>query len=134
MTPRALTVLVPLLMLLASCDMLGIESPEKVAARKEAEGRAIGAACREAGRAIEDCYTLNPKADKAAMFSGWRDMADYMRENKIEETKPSLPHPTLVKQAKAASAAEAKAKADAEAAKEAAKEGGEEPATKPSGH
>lgn len=124
MTPRALTVLVPLLMLLASCDMLGIESPEKVAARKEAEGRAIGAACREAGRAIEDCYTLNPKADKAAMFSGWRDMADYMRENKIEETKPSLPHPTLVKQAKA----------DAEAAKEAAKEGGEEPATKPSGH
>jgi len=39
--------------LLAGCDMiggaLGIESPEKVAAAREADGKAIGGACRHAG-------------------------------------------------------------------------------------
>jgi len=76
--------------LLAGCDMLGIESPEKVAAARDAEGRAIGGACRHAGRAIEDCYALNRRADKAAIFAGWRDMNDYMRENKIEPVPPQL--------------------------------------------
>ncbi|CAG1019307.1 hypothetical protein BURC_04180 [Burkholderiaceae bacterium] len=76
--------------LLAGCDMLGIESPEKLAAARDAEGRAIGGACRHAGRAIEDCYALNRRTDKAAIFAGWRDMNDYMRENKIEEVPPTL--------------------------------------------
>ena len=75
---------------LAGCEMLGIESPEKVAAAKEAEGKAIGGACRHAGRAIEDCYVLNKRADKAAVFAGWREMNDYMRENKIEPVLPTL--------------------------------------------
>ena len=83
---------VPLLLLtlLAGCDLLGIESPEKVAASREADGKAIGGACRHAGRAIEDCYALNRKADRAAVFAGWREMNDYMRENKIEEVAPQL--------------------------------------------
>ena len=80
--------------LLAGCDMLsgalGIESPEKVAAARDADGKAIGGACRHAGRAIEDCYALNKRADKAAVFAGWRDMNDYMRENKIEPVAPQL--------------------------------------------
>ena len=76
--------------LLAGCEMLGIESPEKVAAAKEAEGKAIGGACRHAGRAIEDCYVLNKRADKAAVFAGWREMNDYMRENKIEAAATQL--------------------------------------------
>ena len=80
--------------LLAGCDMLsgalGIESPEKVAAAREADGKAIGGACRHAGRAIEDCYALNKKADKASVFAGWRDMNDYMRENKIDPVAPQL--------------------------------------------
>ena len=76
--------------LLAGCDMLGIESPEKLAAARDAEGRAVGGACRHAGRAIEDCYTLNRRADKAAIFAGWRDMNDYMRENKIDSVAPVL--------------------------------------------
>ena len=80
--------------LLAGCDMiggaLGIESPEKVAAAREADGKAIGGACRHAGRAIEDCYALNKKAEKAAVFAGWRDMNDYMRENKIDPVAPQL--------------------------------------------
>jgi hypothetical protein len=78
------------LALLAGCDMLGTESPEKVAASREADGRAVGGACRHAGRAIEDCYALNRKADRAAVFAGWRDMNDYMRENKIEEVPPQI--------------------------------------------
>jgi hypothetical protein len=75
---------------LAGCDMLGIDSPEKLAAAREADGRAVGAACRHAGRAIEDCYLLNKRVDKAAIFAGWRDMNDYMRENKIESVTPVL--------------------------------------------
>jgi len=76
--------------LVAGCDMLGIESAEKIAAAREADGKAIGGACRHAGRAIEDCYALNKKADRAAVFAGWRDMNDYMRENKIEAVTPQL--------------------------------------------
>jgi hypothetical protein len=75
---------------LSGCDMLGIESASGIAARKEAEGRAIGGACRHAGRAIEDCYAMNRKADKPAVFAGWREMNDYMRENKIEAVSPQL--------------------------------------------
>jgi hypothetical protein len=76
--------------LLAGCELLGVESPEKVAAAREADGKAVGAACRHAGRAIEDCYVLNRRAERAAVFAGWRDMNDYMRENKIEAVPPQL--------------------------------------------
>ena len=76
--------------LAAGCDMLGIESPEKLAAAREADGKAIGGACRHAGRAIEDCFVMYRKADRAAVFAGWRDMNDYMRENKIEPVPPQL--------------------------------------------
>ena len=61
--------LLPLLamtsILLAGCDQLGIESATVTAEKRSAEGKAIGAACRHAGRAIEDCYTLNKKGEKA---------------------------------------------------------------------
>ena len=89
---------------LAGCDQLGIESPEKIAAARTAEGAAIGGACRHAGRAIEDCYTLNKKADKAAIFAGWRDMNDYMRENKIDAVSPQLENPVESASSKAAEA------------------------------
>ena len=83
-----LALLLPAAGLLAGCDQLGIESASAIAARKDAEGKAVGGACRHAGRAIEDCYAMNRKADKAAVFAGWRDMNDYMRENKIETVAP----------------------------------------------
>ena len=79
-----------LLTLLAGCEMLGIESPEKVAALKDNEGRAVGSACRHALRAIEDCYALNPRAVKSAVMAGWREMDEYMRENKLEGVAPVL--------------------------------------------
>ena len=90
--PSRLTFTLTLLAALLSsgCEQLGIDPPEKIAAAKDADGRAIGGACRHAGRAIEDCYTLYKKADRSAVFAGWRDMNDYMRENKIEVVAPVL--------------------------------------------
>lgn len=77
--------LVPLCaaLLLGGCDQLGIESASVVAARKEAEGKAIGAGCRHADRSVEDCYANNRRAEKAAVFAGWKEMNDYMRENNM---------------------------------------------------
>ncbi|MFN3737006.1 hypothetical protein [Hydrogenophaga sp.] len=69
--------------LLGGCDALGIETAAQVYARKEAEGRAIGSACRHAVRSIEDCFASNPRSGKAAVFEGWKDMDQYMRENSI---------------------------------------------------
>lgn len=69
---------------LTGCDMLGLEPASAIAARREAEGKAVGAGCRHAGRAIEDCYAMNRKAEKAAVYAGWREMNDYMTENKID--------------------------------------------------
>jgi hypothetical protein len=88
--PRSLhlTALLAPLALLAGCQLMGGEPAEAQAARKEAEGKAIGGACRHAGRAIEDCFALNKRADKAALFAGWREMNDYMRENKIDAVAP----------------------------------------------
>ncbi len=76
--------------LLTGCEQLGIETPETIASAREADGRAIGGACRHAGRAIEDCYLFYKKAERSAVFAGWRDMNDYMRENEIESVKPIL--------------------------------------------
>lgn len=70
-------------LLAAGCEQLGIEDPAKIEAAREAEGRAVGGACRHSGRALEDCYKLNAKASKAAIYAGWRDMDAYMRENNI---------------------------------------------------
>ena len=78
-------------LLLTGCDQLGIETPAVTQARKDADSKAIGGACRHAGRAIEDCYTLNKKADKAAMYAGWREMNEYMRENKLDPVLPVIP-------------------------------------------
>lgn len=87
---RPVVIAVALLATLSGCEELGIPDPAKEAARAQAEGEAIGSACRHAGRALEDCYTLNPKASKADIFSGWRNMNDYMIENKIDIVPPTL--------------------------------------------
>ena len=105
-------------LLVSGCDMLGIESTQVLAERKEADGKAVGGACRHAGRALEDCYVLNRKADRAAVFAGWREMNDYMRENKIEEVAPQL-GPNTELAAKPA-AGEAKSAPEEKAAKPAA--------------
>ncbi len=113
---RLLLLTIPLW--LAGCDLLGIETASQLAAKREAEGRAVGGACRHAGRAIEDCYALNRRADKAAVFAGWREMNDYMRENKIDAV-PSQPSADATAQAESADHA-----TDKPAAKDAAKHQG----------
>jgi len=70
--------------LLSGCDYLGIESATQTDAKKEAEGKAVGAACRQAVRSIEDCYRSNTKANKAAVYDGWLQMDAYMRDNKLD--------------------------------------------------
>lgn len=106
---RSCLSLLPLLALglpLAGCDYLGIESAGAVAVRKEAEGKAIGAGCRHAARSIEQCYLNNRRADKAAVFAGWKEMNDYMRENSIEAVPPP-PEPVVADAGAAASETDA---------------------------
>ncbi len=89
MTPRLL-LLPALALLLAACDIPGL-GPDPRIAQREAEAKAIGGACRYALRGIEECYQLNPKALKTAVFEGWREMDQYMRDNKIEgQPTPSI--------------------------------------------
>lgn len=106
---------------LTGCDQLGIESATQTAARREAEGKAIGAGCRHAARSVESCYALNKKADKASVFAGWKEMNEYMTENKIEAVPPP-PEPTTV------------ASADEAAAEPSPKKGGKAEAKKPAAH
>jgi hypothetical protein len=81
--------------LLSACDrlveLLDIPDPAKEAASAEAEGQAIGSACRHSGRSLEDCYVLNSTAQKAAIFSGWKAMNDYMMEHNLKEVPSQLP-------------------------------------------
>lgn len=74
---------------LAGCVIPGMEPDPKIAQR-EAEAKAIGGACRYGMRGIEDCYSLNEEASKAAIFDGWKDMDQYMRENKIEGVRAAV--------------------------------------------
>lgn len=76
--------------LLAGCDLQSIQAAmaDPRIAQREAEAKAIGSACRHGMRSIEDCYSLNEKASKAAIFEGWKEMDSYMRENKIEGITP----------------------------------------------
>lgn len=94
---RSLLPMVPLLLALAGCEQvnqrLGLEDPAKKEARLQAEGRAVGSACRQSGRAIEDCYTIYYWLPKSPIFEGWREMNDYMIENKMAATPE---HPTTV--------------------------------------
>ncbi|MDY0107238.1 MAG: hypothetical protein RBS27_11235 [Giesbergeria sp.] len=90
--PRRILLAVALVSLLAGCDKMSTIpglGPDPRVAQREEEAKAIGGACRHALRGLEDCYTLNPKANKAFVFTGWKEMDQYMRENKIEGT-PSV--------------------------------------------
>jgi hypothetical protein len=109
---RRLLPLLAIPFVLAGCDQLGLEPASVTAARVEADGKAVGAACRHGGRAIEDCFTLNKRVDKAAIYAGWREMDDYMRENKLEAVAPTLGAPVQKADDGAADTATAKADGD----------------------
>jgi hypothetical protein len=90
MINRRIVVLASCAVFLTGCELRELLE-DKVALRKEAEGKAVGAACRHAGRAIESCYSNNAKVSKAAIFAGWREMDTYMRENNIQVVLPESP-------------------------------------------
>lgn len=99
---------------LGACDsvqqQLGIES--QAAKTAQADGKAVGGACRQSGRAIEDCYSIYSWLPRAAVYDGWREMDGYMRENKLETVEPQLPPvaaPTTKKTKAAAAPADDKA-------------------------
>jgi hypothetical protein len=134
--PPALLLCLALPPLLGACDQiaqrLGLEDPASKEAKADAEGRAVGSACRQSGRAIEDCYSIYNWLPKASIFAGWRDMNDYMQANKLDVVEPKLPPPPapgarkkkvaeVAEERKADSAAKpvGEAKADAEGDKKA---------------
>ena len=94
-------------MMLAGCDGLFASKPE--VSKRQLDGRAVGAACRHAVRALEDCYVLTPKSAKADILEGWLTMDAYMRDNKLETVEPQLPPvpPPNAKKRPAANAAPA---------------------------
>ncbi|RTL45599.1 MAG: hypothetical protein EKK53_05300 [Burkholderiales bacterium] len=130
---KRLLLALPLLAALSACEQLGIDDPVKVAAAKEAEGKAIGSACRHAMRAIEDCYVLNPKAQKAAVYAGWREMDEYMRENKLEGIAPVVPRPGAKPKTDEEDAKPAEKSAEKSADK-ATDKAGDKPGDKAKGH
>ncbi|MCF8198467.1 MAG: hypothetical protein K9J42_06855 [Sulfuritalea sp.] len=95
-------ILLFLIPVLAGCEQLGLETPAAQMARDEAEGKAIGGGCRQAGRGLEDCYQVNRRAPKAAIYSGWRDMDVYMRENNlgVASSEPQMQPPQAPPQPK----------------------------------
>lgn len=124
---RAFLITVPLLALvfsLSGCDQiqqkLGLEDLSAKTMRAEAEGKAVGGACRHSGRAIEDCYSVYTWVPKDAVYSGWRDMDAYMRDNKIESVEPQLPPPAAPSNKKKAAAPQPSDSKEPKAAEKAA--------------
>lgn len=126
-----LTILAFSLVLLTGCDQvtqrLGIADPVRQEAAQQAEGKAVGGACRQSGRAIEDCYAIYNWLPKASVYDGWKEMDAYMRENQLETVAPQLPpaeSPAAIKKRQKAEAAAAKAAAKAAADADPEKAGG----------
>jgi hypothetical protein len=85
--------LLALILLLTGCNEITAFLADPRVAQREADAKAIGGACRFGLRSIEDCYMLNEKASKSAVFIGWKDMDQYMRENKVEGITAKIEKP-----------------------------------------
>lgn len=122
------------LLAITGCDQvsqkLGLEDAAKKEAAQQAEGKAVGSACRQSGRAIEDCYAIYSWLAKASIYEGWKEMDAYMRENQLETIEPQLPPPESPGAAKKRKKAEAAGEPEAEKEKSAAKDE-DKPAGKP---
>jgi hypothetical protein len=111
---KRISLIVLSVLTVAACDQvnqkLGLEDPAKKEATQQAEGKAVGSACRQSGRAIEDCYSIYNWLPKASIYEGWKEMDAYMRDNQLETVAPQLPPP------ESPTAAKKRKKAEAEAA------------------
>ena len=79
---RSLLVIL-LLLTLAGCNWIS-----NVSGLSKDANKAVGAACRQSGRSLEECYQRNPDADKAQIYAGWREMHEYMVKQKLETIAP----------------------------------------------
>lgn len=82
------------LMVLTGCE---VEIPGGVGGKlSEADSRAVGSACRQAKRGLEECFARNPRATAAFIHEGWLEMDSYVRENgEPEFVGESSPSPTV---------------------------------------
>jgi hypothetical protein len=85
--PPPFLLLLPFLLAAGACDQIAVLDGTKA---READALAVGSACRQSGRALEDCFMMYPDSPKAQVFAGWKDMNDYMTSNKIEVVLPAL--------------------------------------------
>ena len=84
---------------LGACDYVSsFTKPKQTPEEAKAEGIALGAGCRQAGQSLEDCYARNPTSLKAGIFTGWKDMHEYMAAKGIATVAP--PPPPVVEEAK----------------------------------
>jgi hypothetical protein len=94
---------------LSACDYIGsFSKPKQTPEEAKAEGIALGAGCRQAGQSLEDCYQRNPEALKAGIFSGWKDMHEYMAAKGIQTVTPAMPAADASKDDKDAKGKDAK--------------------------
>lgn len=122
-----------LLLALPGCDQVQnqINKPAR-------DAKATGAGCRLSGRSLEDCYKRNPRAARADVYAGWKEMNDYMEKQKLAEMPPPPDEPkpepaaedteTPAKDKKDSGKAKDGAEKDAVASKDASKETAKEPA------
>lgn len=68
---------------LSGCDLVGDQIN-----KQKLVGKAIGAGCRQTGRSLEDCYNRNPKVSKPDIFTGWKEMNEYMQAKKLDIIPP----------------------------------------------
>lgn len=73
----------PLCALLSGCNWIG-----NLTGLTHDANKAIGAACRQTGRSLEECFLRNEDADKAQIYAGWREMNEYMVKNKLDTMAP----------------------------------------------
>ena len=79
---RAYLVL-PLVLCLTGCNWFN-----HVTGLSKEQDRATGAACRQTGRSLEECFRRNPDADKAQIYTGWREMHEYMTKQQLPTMMP----------------------------------------------
>ena len=96
-----------LVLVLPGCDQLQnqLNKPAR-------DAKATGAGCRLSGRSLEDCYKRNPRAARAEVYAGWKEMNDYMEKQKLEEMAPPPDDPKPEPAAEAEEDAPAKDKKD----------------------
>lgn len=77
---------------LSGCEYLK-DNTEEIAMNN---AKAIGAGCRQVGTPLVECYSSNGKVIKAGIFTGWKEMDQYMRENNIPTVNVNQPAPEKV--------------------------------------